>query len=827
MNQVAATASAATARANAPAASAGVLQRKCACGGQAGFEGECEDCAKTALQRKARRPRLEGSRAPEIVHEVLRSSGSPLDPATLQASSRDMAHDFGRVRIHTDAKAAASADVVEALAYTVGDHVVFAAGQFAPDTRDGRALLAHELTHVKQQSAAARGASPQDLTLAPADSSAEREAEHMERHPAGPPARTSPQPVGIARQPKPAGQEAPPNAGASTTDAPSETGGPTAAAAGPQMPECKGQAVKQWIPDPKNRKAKLPGLTELSGGGGTQPDFKVGPAPAGKGVVVLPTGASLPPIQMKFLAAGHYLDLDRINYRPSEDPAHKKPGGYRHAWKVTQDGSAKLAEAEQEHCNDFRIAFYVSLFRFAEVVNDMAKQGTVYADEKAARTALAAQVKIDPANLPAYFQCLADSTRDERDNNHWHTPTLKVSEVTYVSELSEELAILPLTAASLPHVGKHSSWDLIMQAAASPTCLSLTTLGGSAAAQGTKSVSGKAQRGDAVHGRARPDAAAAPQLADAEKNGRLLQRKCTCGRSAGAQETCEECQGKSLQRSAVAGSSDIGHRAPPIVQSVLRAPGQPMDAAARAFMEPRFAQSFGDVRIHADAQAAASTRALHALAYTVGRDIVFDSGRYDPTSSDGRRLLAHELAHVVQQTGGGTAAPNSSDTIAVSARHASEETEAEAAASQVMAAVPPRGPALAFGAGSHAAGPSIMRQAVVPAADGPGPYDACPDAAGVAKARDEAATLVAHALDVLGQPKAAAPLLERHFHLDINDPSSAGDLNAVRGQFARMATAIGSGIRILCRGAPRVGASAARPTMPVHEPCAHARAESP
>jgi Domain of unknown function (DUF4157) len=77
--------------------------------------------------------------------------------------------------------------------------------------------------------------------------------------------------------------------------------------------------------------------------------------------------------------------------------------------------------------------------------------------------------------------------------------------------------------------------------------------------------------------------------------------------------------------------------------------GRPLEDPARNFMEARFARDFTAVRIHTDGEAAASARALNARAYTLGRDIVFASGEYLPESGEGRRLLAHELAHVVQQ----------------------------------------------------------------------------------------------------------------------------------------------------------------------------------
>jgi hypothetical protein len=88
---------------------------------------------------------------------------------------------------------------------------------------------------------------------------------------------------------------------------------------------------------------------------------------------------------------------------------------------------------------------------------------------------------------------------------------------------------------------------------------------------------------------------------------------------------------------------------PPVVREVLNSPGQPLDMATRSFMEPRFKHDFSQVRVHTDDRAGESARAVNALAYTAGRDIVFAAGGYRPEYDEGKRLLAHELAHVVQQ----------------------------------------------------------------------------------------------------------------------------------------------------------------------------------
>src|SRR5207247_294364 len=129
-------------------------------------------------------------------------------------------------------------------------------------------------------------------------------------------------------------------------------------------------------------------------------------------------------------------------------------------------------------------------------------------------------------------------------------------------------------------------------------------------------------------------------------SGRLLQRKCACADHDGSPQ-CEECSENKLQRKG-AGGSDPRH-APAIVDKVLRAPGAPLDQQARGFMEQRFSHSFGDVRVHTGTEAARSAHAVNARAYTVGRNIVFASGRYAPDTTNGTRLLAHELTHVVQQ----------------------------------------------------------------------------------------------------------------------------------------------------------------------------------
>jgi hypothetical protein len=133
-----------------------------------------------------------------------------------------------------------------------------------------------------------------------------------------------------------------------------------------------------------------------------------------------------------------------------------------------------------------------------------------------------------------------------------------------------------------------------------------------------------------------------------------LQRKCSCGGS------CDKCKAEQpgneqehVQRKSAAAETSRHTSAPfrtrALINEVLQAAGQPLDSKAREFFEPRFARDFGRVRIHTDARAAESARSVQALAYTVGNRIVFSSGEYAPQTKAGRRLIAHELAHTVQQ----------------------------------------------------------------------------------------------------------------------------------------------------------------------------------
>lgn len=179
--------------------------------------------------------------------------------------------------------------------------------------------------------------------------------------------------------------------------------------------------------------------------------------------------------------------------------------------------------------------------------------------------------------------------------------------------------------------------------------------------------------------------------------GGILQRKCACGSSAGSTGSCAECQSRQegilqtklkisetgdryeqeadrvadqvlavpvdtainaasprIQRLAGEATGESKMAAPASVDRVLSSSGSPLELSLRQDMEQRFGHDFSQVRVHTDADAERSAKAVNALAYTVGSHVVFGSSQYAPTTKVGRHLLAHELAHVVQQTANAT-----------------------------------------------------------------------------------------------------------------------------------------------------------------------------
>jgi hypothetical protein len=165
----------------------------------------------------------------------------------------------------------------------------------------------------------------------------------------------------------------------------------------------------------------------------------------------------------------------------------------------------------------------------------------------------------------------------------------------------------------------------------------------------------------------------------------FIERKAGCACGGG----CSGCQKSAADSGAKEGriiaqaklnaaqSSANSKSAFKTIKDVSNQSGQPLEAKTRAFMESSFDHDFSDVVVHTDTKSAESARAANAVAYTTGNHIVFDNNEYNPETEGGRKLLAHELTHVVQQSRGGSVPP--------SLLHSNSlEKEADAASSAIL-----------------------------------------------------------------------------------------------------------------------------------------------
>ncbi len=149
----------------------------------------------------------------------------------------------------------------------------------------------------------------------------------------------------------------------------------------------------------------------------------------------------------------------------------------------------------------------------------------------------------------------------------------------------------------------------------------------------------------------------------------------------------------------------------PVHDVVTSASGQPLDAGTRADMEHRFGQDFGDVRVHTGGAAHDSARSVNAQAYTVGSNVVFQHDRYNPSTVEGRHMLAHELTHVVQQRGGPVDGTDAGGGVRVSDPSDRFEREAAATADRLMSTPPVPG---AVQRCDDGCGPAVQREETPP-----------------------------------------------------------------------------------------------------------------
>jgi len=795
---------------SAAQSAAPLMQRKCACGAAPGQTCGCDehDGRKLAIRRRASTHDVPDV-VPAVVEEVLRSEGRPLEASVRALMESRLGHDFSHVRVHTDARAAESASAVGALAYTVGRDVVFASGQYRPETREGRRLLAHELAHVVQQGGV--GHFDGRLEVGPSDGPEERAADEaaaaVEEAATNIEAATMNVEAASALRIPAATASAKPSHAQGASPAPRQGQGAS------HVLQRKTGDAASWIrglfsslilgtfgfPD----SWLLEYLEKLDRTG----DIEGDPDSDDKAREIVNTwrkGGSKFVLteQRKALLIHEMLDgpttggdedailellVRSYNYELSYIFG---PGGVipkRLSEDIPDDPGDRLFEFFVNRCEGGHEAALAGKFKptgtppvplgvelppvGAVISNvELFKGGSTGWDEECVLGILCSEDKKVVSQLPSL-----DVKKMERidvkqwkfDGKTWtsqivhpvgvnkpddklvgiikstdcnsaaqtffhevrhQNQTEDVRKTHYTMEVdayteTEKWAIargLPETSSSEslrstdPRSGVQSPSAKAIEKKVTriyggPTDVADEEVKGHEGANTTLvEVNGKADKRQSKEGDKyleEPPTFAGEKPLDRnkwkcpeQKPGPLIQRKCACGANAGTTGECEDCQSKrapglqtklnvsepgdrfeaeadlvaeritrmpdrlehgqapGLQRQAV---TSVGHshgelsEAPPVVQEVLRSPGRPLDAQTRGFMESRFGHDFSRVRVHTDARAEESARAVHARAYTVRRDIVFSAGRYAPHTGEGRRLIAHELAHVVQQRGAG------------------------------------------------------------------------------------------------------------------------------------------------------------------------------
>jgi hypothetical protein len=441
---------------------------------------------------------------PTSVHDVLRSPGQPLDASTRAFLEPRFGHDLSQVPVHSDAQAAGSAQAVNALAYTVGQNVVFGAGQYAPQTTAGRKLIAHELAHTLQQG---DPSVPFDrLQVSEPGDTWETEANHV----AEAALINKPFPV-VSKTGRMLARQEPEGPSPDTPEALEEK----------RKESEEKKKIEEALENARKRaRDRIPkGALHSWGWGGPETDnvytdcepegvsrseflsfYKVLPKTAGsltrpaqasaplaitiQGPPTLPeiatkpvqetdqqsgqthtyyklkpTHAEMPPMLSRF-TQGEFVE--GVAHFGSQGGNPCQSGNYPIRWIIIPDGA--LAEGEREHCTDVRTAFDLTLAIYASAINNTAAAERLYSTPQEAERDVIARLGVPKASWRQNFDNLvAKSQIRDSQTNRWHTPQFRTIDTIRPGEGSNgcQFYINKVSKATLPHIGKHPSEDII------------------------------------------------------------------------------------------------------------------------------------------------------------------------------------------------------------------------------------------------------------------------------------------------------------------------------------------------------------------------------
>lgn len=501
---------------------------------------------------------------PQGVHDVLRSLGQPLDPATRTFIEPRFGRDFSSVMVHTDAKAAESARALNAQAYTIGRDVIFGASQYSPSTYAGRQLLAHEMAHVVQKYAACPALQKQEnpqtqIAKAPFNVAIVLEEDEKLKNEA---AALTPSVLNVV----------------SLRDITI------------QLRSIRKSIGTIYVISHSNRTGQLRIMSKI----GTISWIKIGEL--SDAIHAALPGAKAPK-QVDFRGCNLGEATDNLSTFRSKVGAGAVQAYNCFAFSKSTEavylGTMPITTEKQLSDVKLKKHFQLGLRNLVSMLRANNKIPVSDCIEGLKPGERAAQ------NLPKirkiYFASggtLVAQWVSPRNNENWQTGS------TCVKDLTPTTNPCKLVIDQVPPT--HPQQAIPPKKSEVPEGESTIRLAEDIQIQ---------------------------RQVDPEKD-----------------EEWEASQTKRFGKQ----SSQIDAKLTNQDHS-LRGGGQPLPLSVRSFFEPRFGYDLSNVRVHTDVQAEESARSVNASAYTVGRDVVFGSRQYAPERFEGRRLLAHELTHVIQQ----------------------------------------------------------------------------------------------------------------------------------------------------------------------------------
>jgi hypothetical protein len=576
----------------------GFAPSACSCGTGEEMCEECKQKQSPTIQRNAS-ALAAPVHVPRIVGDVLSSPGHALDASTRAFFEPRFGQDFSQVRVHTNPAAAASARSIQANAYTAGSDIVFAQGQYSPNSMSGRTLIAHELTHVLQQHVATGTSS--SLVRNPVRSGVQRQAD-----PAAPP---SPTEITDSKKEEGVWRSRVDHAVRSLFD----LRGPGLTAANVQFLEQKqfGQAFTGAELEDKlftiflnNFKSGEPGLILATN---NEPIAIAGITPS--------TIESLHNFVKAGIAKGTFHGQSGehlVNTGPFDPnaPIRLVPGIDRTPQELVSMYIAGLTD--------------ISGSPATRSIKMRVAGGTFQVDTLSHETC---HFYVSPA-----FRNMATGRSDGQEflgsarisqillegfAEYFNREVMRANAATFGPPANDYPAEVEQVGRIVSTLGEAS--------------VRAAYFGGIAQQVNRVSVAVDEYK-DAPDDWLVPGFVVDVRIQKAAPSTPAIKRSAISPTAI-----------PTIQRSASEPTRPLG-----IVHDVLRAPGHPLDSSTRAFFEPRFGRDFSQVRVHTGPEASASAQSISANAYAAGSDIVFAHGQYSPNCTSGRALIAHELTHTIQ-----------------------------------------------------------------------------------------------------------------------------------------------------------------------------------